>query len=95
MGKLSSACLIATILATTFSAAANEEMTMSEDEMSMGMMDMKAMDTNADGMVSEDEFMEANEEMFTRMDKNRDGMMDADEHKKMKGMMENGEMKRK
>lgn len=87
MTRLSSTCLIAVILATTFSAAANEEMNMREGEMSMGMMDMKRMDKNADGMVSEDEFMEANEKMFSKMDKNKDGMMDAEEQKKMKGMM--------
>ncbi|MBA3562604.1 MAG: hypothetical protein H0W33_01055 [Gammaproteobacteria bacterium] len=87
MTRLSSTCLIAAILATTFSAAANEEMNMREGEMSMGMMDMKMMDKNADGMVSEDEFMEANEKMFSKMDKNKDGMMDAEEQKKMKGMM--------
>lgn len=95
MHKLSSICLIAATFATAVPVAANEEMNMSEDEMSMGMMDMKTMDSNADGKVSKDEFMEANEGMFTMMDKNQDGMMDAEEHKKMKGMMKNGEMKRK
>ncbi len=45
----------------------------------MGMMDMKMMDTNKDGMISENEHMK----MFTTMDKNKDGMLDTGEQKMM------------
>ena len=39
-------------------------------------MDMKAMDTNGDGMISKDEFMRAHEMKWDKMKKNSAGMVD-------------------
>ena len=39
-------------------------------------MDMKAMDTNGDGMISKEEFMAYHEAMYDHMKKNKDGMVD-------------------
>jgi Ca2+-binding EF-hand superfamily protein len=40
---------------------------------------IKHMDTNGDGVVSQDEFLAAARTRFTRLDKNGDGFIDADE----------------
>ena len=55
---------------------------------SMG-MDMKAMDTNKDGMVSKDEYMKYHEAMWMKMKKGKDGMVDM----KDVGMMHGDAMK--
>ena len=52
-------------------------------------MDMKAMDTNSDGMVSKDEYMKYQEAQYEKMKKNKDGMVDM----KDMGMMHGGMMK--
>ncbi|MDB6061744.1 MAG: EF-hand domain pair family protein [Verrucomicrobiaceae bacterium] len=44
-------------------------------EHGMEMHDMKAMDTNGDGMISKAEFMKYHEAKFDKM-KNKDGMLD-------------------
>ncbi len=40
-----------------------------------GMMDMKKMDTNGDGVISKEEFMSGHGKMFDQM-KNKDGVID-------------------
>ena len=58
------------------------------------MMDMKAMDTNHDGMISKKEFMKFHEDMWAKMKKNKSGMVDIKEMEAMhEGMMKDGGMK--
>src|SRR6266581_1353871 len=58
------------------------------------MMDMKAMDTNHDGMISKKEFMKFHEDMWARMKKNKSGMVDMKDMEMMHdGMMKDGAMK--
>jgi hypothetical protein len=58
------------------------------------MMDMKAMDTNHDGMISKKEFMKFHEDMWTKMKKNKSGMVDMKDMEMMHdGMMKGGPMK--
>lgn len=54
-----------------------------------GMMDkgMSRMDADADGVISRDEFMQANEKMFNMMDKDADAELSEDEMKRGKDMM--------
>lgn len=80
MTKLAYAAFAAALATITCSAVA-DDMKMKGGE--MGMMNMEMMDTDKDGMISEDEHMK----MFTTMDKNKDGMMDAGEQKMMMKMM--------
>ena len=46
---------------------------------------MNMMDTDGDGLVSEDEFMKGHKAMFSRKDANSDGVIDAGEMKMMEG----------
>jgi hypothetical protein len=58
------------------------------------MMEMKAMDTNHDGMISKKEFMKFHEEMWAKMKKNKSGMVDIKDMELMhNGMMKDGPMK--
>ena len=58
------------------------------------MMDMKAMDTNHDGMISKQEFMKYHEKMWAMMKKNKSGMVDMKDMEMMHdGMMKDGAMK--
>ena len=58
------------------------------------MMDMKAMDTNHDGMISKKEFMKFHEDMWAKMKKNKSGMVDIKDMEMMhEGMMKDGAMK--
>ena len=41
--------------------------------------EVKHMDTNGDGVVSQDEYIAAAKSRFSRLDKNGDGFIDADE----------------
>ncbi len=54
-----------------------------------GKCGMKMMDTNEDGDISKEEFMQHHEKKFTEKDKNEDGKLTADEMKMMK--MKKGE----
>jgi hypothetical protein len=57
------------------------------------MMDMKAMDTNHDGMISKKEFMKFHEDMWAKMKKNKSGMVDMKDMEMMRGsMMKDGTM---
>jgi EF hand len=71
-----------------------------EDMKSPGMlMDMNAMDTNHDGMISKKEFMKYHEDMWAKMKKNKAGMVDIKDMQMMHGgtmndgMMKDGTMK--
>jgi uncharacterized low-complexity protein len=59
-----------------------------------GKCGMSRMDTNADGNVSKDEFMQGHEVMFEKIDLNGDGMIDPAESQahmaNMKGFMQEG-----
>ena len=58
------------------------------------MMDMRAMDTNHDGMISKKEFMKLHEDMWAKMKKNKSGMVDMKDMEMMhEGMMKGGAMK--
>jgi len=58
------------------------------------MMDIKAMDTNHDGMISKKEFMKFHEDMWAKMKKNKSGMVDMKDMEMMhEGMMKDGAMK--
>src|ERR1700686_237551 len=58
------------------------------------MMEMKAMDTNHDGMISKKEFMKFHEEMWAKMKKNKSGMVDIKDMEQMhNSMMKDGAMK--
>ena len=58
------------------------------------MMDMKAMDTNHDGMISKKEFMKFHEDMWAKMKKNKSGMVDMKDMEMMHDrMMKDGAMK--
>ena len=57
------------------------------------MMDMSAMDTNHDGMISKKEFMKFHEEMWAKMKKNKSGMIDMKDMEMMHAnMMKDGTM---
>lgn len=88
MSKLITAMIAVTFVGLSFSVAAADDMKMKEGK--MGMMDMKMMDADKDGMVSEGEMMK----MFKKMDKDQDGMLDAKEQKMMMGdgMMKDDKM---
>ncbi|MEP7083509.1 MAG: hypothetical protein ABI854_02140 [Betaproteobacteria bacterium] len=73
MNKITMTCLAAALAATSLSAGAADKMMKSGMTMSN---DMKAMDTNGDGMISKDEYMKHAEMMFEGMQKNKDGMVD-------------------
>ena len=56
-------------------------------------MDMKAMDTNGDGMISKKEFMKYHETMYNKMKKGSNGMVsmkDMDMMHMQDGMMKDG-----
>jgi len=57
---------------------------------SSGGCKMMRMDSNADGKVSRDEFMQGHAAMFEKMDSNGDGVLDADERRAHKAMMREG-----
>ena len=90
MKKLSMMVVLAAgIACTSFSAIA-------ADETSHGMMDMNSMDTNHDGMISKDEYMQYYEAMWEKMPKNSSGMVSVKDMKKMmmkSDSMEHGMMK--
>ena len=57
------------------------------------MMDMNAMDTNHDGMISKQEFMKFHEKMWAKMKKNKSGMVNIKDMEMMHaGMMQDGSM---
>ena len=57
------------------------------------MMDMKAMDTNHDGMISKKEFMKHHENMWAMMKKNKSGMVNMKDMEMMHdNMMKDGKM---
>jgi hypothetical protein len=57
------------------------------------MMDMKAIDTNHDGMISKKEFMKFHEDMWAKMKKSKSGMVDMKDMEMMHGsMMKDGPM---
>jgi uncharacterized membrane protein len=57
------------------------------------MMDMNAMDTNHDGMISKQEFMKFHEKMWATMKKNKSGMVNMKDMEMMHaGMMQDGSM---
>jgi uncharacterized membrane protein len=57
------------------------------------MMDMNAMDTNHDGMISKQEFMKFHEKMWAKMKKNKSGMVDMKDMEMMHaGMLKDGTM---
>jgi hypothetical protein len=58
------------------------------------MMEMKAMDTNHDGMISKKEFMKFHEEIWAKMKKNKSGLVDIKDMELMhNSMMKDGPMK--
>ncbi|HXR55339.1 MAG TPA: hypothetical protein VN858_00985 [Casimicrobiaceae bacterium] len=59
---------------------------MSVPALAMDDMDMKAMDTNHDGMISKKEYMAYHEMMWGKMKKTKNGMVDL----KDMGMMQGG-----
>jgi len=77
MSKLLTAMIAVTFVGISFSVPAADDMKMKEGK--MGMMDMKMMDGDKDGMVSENEMMM----MFKTMDKDKNGMLDMNEQKMM------------
>jgi len=82
--------LLATGLASTSSLA----VAMDDMKPQGMMMDMKAMDTNHDGMISKKEFMKYHEDMWAKMKKNKSGMVDMKDMEMMhEGMMKDGAMK--
>ncbi len=89
MSKLLNTLIAAASVGISFSVAAADDMKMKDG---MGMMDMKMMDADKDGMVSADEMMM----MFKKMDKDQNGMLDSKEHKMMMGggMMKDEMMKK-
>jgi uncharacterized low-complexity protein len=58
-----------------------------------GMCGMKMMDTDGNGSVSKEEFMQHHEKMFTKKDKNADGQLTKDEMKMMHEGKCGGKMK--
>ena len=102
MNKLISISLAAMLCGAGYSASA-QDTTKKPDAMKesmpmkdgMGMkhgmhMDMKAMDTNHDGMISKAEFMKYHESMFARMKKGSNGMVSMKDME----MMHDGMMKK-
>ena len=102
MNKLISISLAAMLCGAGYSASA-QDTTKKPDAMKesmpmkdgMGMkdgmhMDMKAMDTNHDGMISRAEFMKYHESMFARMKKGSKGMVSMKDME----MMHDGMMKK-
>ena len=55
-----------------------------------GKCGMKSMDTDDDGSVTKEEFMQGHEVMFGRLDANGDGVIDADEQSAGMKMMKEG-----
>ncbi|MDH3527684.1 MAG: hypothetical protein OEN52_08215 [Gammaproteobacteria bacterium] len=64
--------------------------TMKEGKCGEGKCGMKSMDADADGSITEDEFMKGHEAMFNKMDANDDGLLDADEQSTGMKMMKEG-----
>ncbi len=57
------------------------------------MMDMNAMDSNHDGMISKKEFTKHHEEMWAKMKKNKSGMVEMKDMEMMhSNMMKDGTM---
>lgn len=76
MKTITMTALAVALLSTGLPASAADSMKlMKKDRMSMS-KDMKAMDTNGDGMISKEEYMKHSEMMFEGMQKNKDGMID-------------------
>lgn len=94
MNKLLAAAM-ATALMCTSAAAFSHDMAQQNDCMQM---QMKSMDTNGDGMISQDEYMKAHEAMWDKMPKNSQGMVSMKDmqmqmmHMSHCGMMKNGKM---
>jgi len=74
------------LLGLSLSAVADDSMMMNHESM------VKAMDTNADGKISKEEFMAYHEKMWDSMKKDSTGMVDA---KSMMMMHHDGMMKGK
>lgn len=62
--------LFATLLGISGAAVADHHMKGEKK------MNMKALDTNGDAMISKDEFMKHHEMMYEKMKKNKSGMVD-------------------
>lgn len=82
---------LTTYMAVALIGASASSMAMDDMKMSKN-MDMKAMDTNGDGMISKDEFMKYHEMMYDKMKKNKTGMVDI---KEMEMMHHDMEMRKK
>ena len=52
-----------------------------------GRCGMKILDSNGDGKITKEEFMQRHDEMFAKMDTNHDGVLDKNEAGKMMGGM--------
>ncbi len=89
MSKLLSLLLAAGLATASIAVAAMDDMK------STGMtMDINAMDTNHDGMISKKEFMKYHEDIWAKMKKNKSGMVDIKDMQMMHdGMMKDGMMK--
>src|SRR5207237_6113226 len=92
------------LVATGLASASISAVAMDEMKSQGMMMDMKAMDTNHDGMISKKEFMKFHEDMWAKMKKNKSGMVDMKDMEMMHegmtkddamkgGMMKDGAMK--
>ena len=76
------------IVGISLSAFAADDM-----KQSKGMMMMKMMDSNSDGMISKVEFVKHHEKMYDEMKKNKDGMVDMKDMQMMNdGMMKDHSM---
>jgi hypothetical protein len=78
MNKFTSTLVAAALMCTTSFAFANDGM--KHDGMHSG---MAAMDTNGDGMISKDEFMNFHQAQWDKMPKNKDGMVIMKDMEKM------------
>src|SRR5438309_6110085 len=86
--------LLYIFVAMSLASVSNSAVAMDDMKPQGMMMDMKAMDTNHDGMISKKEFMKFHEDMWAKMKKNKSGMVDMKDMEMMHdGMMKDGGMK--
>lgn len=84
MSRLAVAILTAMLVTGAASALVAQE---SEPRMHKGKQMMEKMDTDGNGELSRDEFMQAHEKMFDAVDENGDGTLDREELAAMKQRM--------